>query len=212
MLPALSEHVSTLLTAAHNASSCTAVPMVLQSTTQVSSTHFMSTELSPPRLTSHSSEPERHGLPGNEPVGKHAPSVPGFKHEKPASAQVLPLHLRTQMSPADSEQVRLGSTAAQIASSSCAVAPPPQLTTQVSFTQLCVRPPGRSPQVLPAQGLPGNEPVGKHEFSCAPTAPASRQEKPVSHAPALPHERTQMLPAAFAQVSVGLTIEHSASP
>jgi hypothetical protein len=76
-LPADSEHVSRLSTPVQTASSFDG-----QATMQLPATQSMSASGLPPKFWSHSSPTvERHGLLGNEPVGKHAFSPPGSKQE-----------------------------------------------------------------------------------------------------------------------------------
>jgi hypothetical protein len=77
MSPAVSEHVKLGSTPMQNASSCAALPAVLQSTTHVLLTHFWFT----PGAIGAQALPVAHALPGNEPFGKHAFSPPASKHE-----------------------------------------------------------------------------------------------------------------------------------
>src|SRR5436190_1628620 len=117
MLPAVSEHVRLGSTPTQSASSCPALPGVLHSTPH----SLLAYALFMRGWTDSQAWAVAHGLPGNEPFGKHAFWPPGSRHEYPVG-HAPATHAKTQRLPPVSEHVRRGSTPAH-RPSSCAGLP-----------------------------------------------------------------------------------------
>jgi hypothetical protein len=148
--------------------------------------------------------PVAQAAPRNEPFGKHAFSE--FRHDLPLGHLVALFGLQASKHtpPAASEQVSAALTLEHRVSPG---APAGQVIKQVLLRHDMLVPPGPGPHaLLGAHALPGNEPLGKHEFSRV------RHDKPEGHVEFALQACTQMPPAASEQVKAALTVEQRVSP